>query len=162
VKIQIRDVLSTSGRDYVVEGLVSYRVAGKTTILARAVDGESVLWIEPPPERGGDSAERVSTTAAWAASDRLLVLHQIKDLDLSVPPPESISYHGRPYVVRLTARATIAVDGSVPERDAGAAQLWRYRSAGDLTLQIEEENGRLFMLAGETVPRGMIDLLPGH
>ena len=36
--IHIRDVLSFHGRDYLVEGLVVYRLAGKTLQLARAVD----------------------------------------------------------------------------------------------------------------------------
>jgi hypothetical protein len=144
MKIQIRDVLSLSGRDYVVEGLVTVEIAGKTSILARAVDGTEVVWIES------------------AAADRLLVLHEIKDLDLSAPPPESISYHGMPYLLRLAGRATLTVSGVVPERAAGSALAWHYRSAGDLHLQIEEEDGRLFMLAGQTVHRGMIDLLPGR
>jgi hypothetical protein len=158
MKIQIRDVLSLSGRDYVVEGLVFYRVAGKTTVLARAVDDARVVWIESPSSDlgGGD------TGAATAAMDRLLVLHEIKDLDLSLPPPESISYHGISYVLRLAGRAAIEIRGAVPERAASMAQLWRYRTAGDQILQIEEENGRLFMLAGQSVLRGMIDHFPGR
>ena len=49
-----------------------------------------------------------------------------------------------------------------PERAAGSADVWRYRAAGDLYLQIEEGGGRVFMLAGESVHRGMIDILPGR
>ena len=144
MKIQIRDVLSLSGRDYLVEGLARVEVAGKTSIFARAVDGREVVWVES------------------AAADRLLVLHQIDDLDLAAPPPESISYHDVPYVLRLSARAKLAVSGLAPERTPGPAQIWSYRTAGDRHLQIEEQDGRLFMLAGQTVHRGMIDLLPGH
>lgn len=143
MKIQIHDVLSLSGRDYVVEGLVSVQMAGKTTAVARAVDGADVLWIESP-------------------EDSLLVFRQIKDLDLSPPPPESISYHGLSYVLRLAGRAALEIEGDVPERTAGRAQLWRYRTAGDRILQIEEEKGQLFMLAGQSVHRGMIDHLPGR
>ena len=50
----------------------------------------------------------------------------------------------------------------MPERAAGSADVWRYRAAGDLFLQIEEGGGRVFMLAGESVHRGMIDVLPGR
>jgi Domain of unknown function (DUF4178) len=144
MKIQIRDVLSLSGRDYLVEGLARVEVAGKTSIFARAVDGRDVLWVES------------------AAADRLLVLRQIDDLDLAAPPPESISYHDVPYVLRRSGRARLELSGLAPERTAGLAQIWYYRTAGDLHLQIEEQDGRLFMLAGQTVHRGMIDLLPGH
>ncbi|MES1207527.1 MAG: hypothetical protein ABUS79_16450, partial [Pseudomonadota bacterium] len=99
--IQIRDVLSFSGRDYVVEGTATYRVAGKVQVFARALDGEIVAWFESPLDGEGTSAER------------LLVLHEIRDLDLTVPPPESISYHRLTYVQRLHARAAIETSGNV-------------------------------------------------
>jgi hypothetical protein len=150
VPIHIRDVLSFSGRDYLVEGTVLYRLAGRTSVLARAVDGDAVAWVESPTDGTG------------ALADRLLVLHEIRDLDLEVPPPESIDYHQLSYVQRLVARASIEVDGAVPEHASGVLQVWRYRAAGDLYLQIEEGGGRVFMMAGESVPRGMIDHLPGR
>jgi hypothetical protein len=169
MKIRIRDVLSLSGRDYVVEGLVSYQLAGKTVSFARAVDGTEVLWIESPPDGGSARAGTSATsgtgtapTSGTVVTDRLLVLHEIHDLDLSVPPPESISYHGVVYVQRLAGRAMLEVSGAVPERPNGATRLWRYRSAGDLYLQIEEQDGRVLMSAGEAMHRGMIDVLPGR
>ena len=146
--IHIRDVLSFSGRDYVVEGTVGYLLAGKRSVMARAVDGETTAWVEFPDEEAGPPAER------------LLVLHEVRDLDLAMPPPESIDYHQLSYVQRLAARAVVEIDGVVPDRTAGVRQVWRYRAAGDRCLQIEEANGRLFMMAGESTPRGMIDHLP--
>jgi len=150
MKIHLRDVLSLSGRDYVVMGLVSVELAGQTSIVARAVDGDDVLWVESPPRLGPDTD-----------GDRLLVLRAIHDLDLSAPPPESISYHGVPFLLRRSGRARLTVSGEVPERVAGGAQMWRYRTAGDRHLQIEEAGGHLLMWAGEAVHRGMIDFLPG-
>ena len=150
MSIHIRDVLSFSGRDYLVEGTVRHRLGGRTSLLARAADGETIAWVESPDDE------------ARAAGERLLVLHEVRDLDLSVPPPESIDYHRQSYVQRMAARATVEIDGLCPEHAAGARQVWRYRAAGDLYLQIEESGGRLFMMAGESVPRGMIDHLPGR
>ena len=151
MKIQVKDVISFAGRDYVVEGTATYHLAGKTSVLARAVDGDVVFWIESPRE---DASE--------AVGDRLLVLREIRDLEIAVPPPESIAYHDLTYVQRLAGRATVDLAGDVPERAAGSADVWRYRAAGDLYLQIEEGSGRVFMLAGESVHRGMIDILPGR
>jgi hypothetical protein len=147
MKLQVRDVVSYAGKDYIVEGIATYQMGGKTSQLARAADGNLVLWIEPMRED---------------TDDRLLILREIRDLEMSVPPPESISYHELTYVRRLTGRATIEVTGQVPERTTGTAQVWRYRAAGDLFLQIEEGGGRVSMLAGESVHRGMIDVLPGR
>ena len=149
MKIQVKDIISFAGRDYVVEGAATYHLAGKTSVLARAVDGDVVFWIESP--RDGE-----------ATGDRLLVLREIRDLEIAVPPPESIAYHDLTYVQRLAGRATVDVTGDVPERSAGSTDVWRYRAAGDLYLQIEEGGGRVFMLAGESVHRGMIDILPGR
>src|SRR6185503_2011409 len=110
-------------------------------------DGDAVLWIEPLREE---------------SDDRLLVLRGIRDLEMSVPPPEAIAYHDLTYVQRLATRVTVAVTGQVPDRVSGSVMLWRYRAAGDLYLQIEEAPGRVAMLAGESVHKGMIDILPGR
>ncbi len=147
MKIQVRDAVSYAGRDYVVEGVVSYEAGGKTWQLARAVDGDAVLWIEPLRDE---------------SDDRLLVLREIRDLEMSVPPPPAIAYHNLTYVQRLSTRVNVTVMGQVPERASGSVMVWRYRAAGDLYLQIEEAPGRVAMLAGESVHKGMIDILPGR
>ena len=147
MKIQVNDAVSYAGRDYIVEGVVTYQSGGDSWQLARAVDGATVLWVEPP---------HVDT------EDRLLVLREIRDLEMSVPPPSAIAYHDLTYVQRLATRVTVGVDGRVPERTAGSAMVWRYRAAGDLYLQLEEGAGRVVMLAGESVHRGLIEVLPGR
>jgi len=147
MKIQARDAVSYAGRDYVVEGVVSYDAGGEQWQLARAVDGDVVLWVEP---------------LRHESDDRLLVLREIRDLEMSVPPPTAISYHELAYVQRLATRVAVTVTGKVPERASGSVMVWRYRAAGDLYLQIEEGAGRVTMLAGESVHRGMIEILPGH
>ena len=60
----------------------------------------------------------------------------------------------------LAAAGAIEIDGVVPRHVTGALQVWRYRAAGDRYLQIEAGNGGVFMMAGQSVPRGMIDHLP--
>lgn len=147
MKIQVRDAVSYAGRDYIVEGVVTYETGGKSWQLARAVDGEAVLWIEPLRDD---------------ADDRLLVLREIRDLEMSVPPPTAIDYHDLTYVQRLATRINLTIMGQVPERANGSVMVWRYRAAGDLFLQIEEAPGRIAMLAGESVHKGMIEILPGR
>jgi hypothetical protein len=65
-------------------------------------------------------------------------------------------------VQRLATRVTVTIEGRVPERASGSVMVWRYRAAGDLYLQLEEGAGRVAMLAGESVHRGMIEVLPGR
>ncbi len=146
MKIHVRDVVSFFGRDYLVEGVVGYHVNGKRFQLARAVDGDAVLWVEPLRDDG---------------DERLMVFKEIRDLEMAIPPPETILYNGATYLQRLTGKSTVEVSGTLPERGAGSVQLWRYHAAGDLSLHIESGPSGLWTAAGESVHRGMIDILPG-
>jgi Domain of unknown function (DUF4178) len=144
--LRLRDVLSYLGRDYLVEGVVSYKIGGKAHRLGRAVDGDVELWVESLMDD---------------VDDRFLILTQVKDLDISTPPPPSISYRGSVFVPRFSGAATVEIAGLVPGQSGGAREMWRYRAAGDLFLQIEARAGGTVVLYGESVHKGMIDVLPG-
>ena len=62
---------------------------------------------------------------------------------------------------RLSGTATVDVEGSVPDRAAGSCELWRYRAAGDVFLQIEKWPDKTVTLAGESVHKDMVAGLPG-
>lgn len=146
MKLRPRDVISYEGHDHLVEGVLNYKLSGaQLHHLARAVDGAAVLWVEP-----------LSTDA----DDRLLIFREIGDLGLGAPPPPTISYQGSSYVPRSSGTATVAIDGVVADRAAGTCEVWRYRAAGDVFLQIERWPHKTVTLAGESVHRSMIDILP--
>ncbi len=146
MKLRLRDVISHQGRDYVIDGLLTYRLGPKVLPLARATDGPGVVWIEPLLDD---------------LDDRILVLRQVADLAVIAPPPATIQYKGASYVPRLSGTATVEMTGNVPDRTPGPCDVWRYRAAGDLFLQIEKWPDRLIVLAGESVHKAMIDILPG-
>jgi hypothetical protein len=145
MKLRPRDVFSYEGRDYVVEGVLTYKVGGKTHPLARVVDDEAVLWIEPLLD---------------SQDDRILVFKEVRDLSVSTPPAPTLSYKSGSYVPRLSGTATVTVEGMVPDRPAGTVELWRYRAAGDIFLQIEKWPHKLVTLAGESVHENMVSVLP--
>ena len=70
--IKPHDVLSYLGRDYMVEGVLTYKFGARTTRLARVVDGEVVMWVEPHTDE---------------MDDRLLLLAEVQDLHVATPPP---------------------------------------------------------------------------
>ena len=144
--IKTRDVISYLGRDYIVEGVVTYKIGGSVYRLARVVDGDVVLWIEPLMDD---------------LHDRVLILTEVRDLDIAPPPPQSIAYRNSVFVPRWAGRATVDIAGQVPGQVAGSREVWRYRAAGDLFLQIEARLGGTVALFGESVNKGMIDVLPG-
>ena len=148
IQLRTRDVVAYLGRDYIVEGVLTYKVASKVFRLARAVDGDDVLWVEPLVDD---------------LDDRLLMFSEVKDLDVATPPPQSILYRENAFLPRWSGRATVEVSGKVPtDRGAGAREVWRYRAAGDLFLHIEAGAGSTSVLYGESVHKGMVDVLPGR
>src|SRR4029079_19003719 len=54
MRINPNDVISFAGRDYIVEGTATYHLGGKTSVLARAVDGALVFLIEAVRGEAGD------------------------------------------------------------------------------------------------------------
>lgn len=146
MKLQVRDIVSHAGRDWVVEGILTYKLGNRTLPLARVADGSAVRFVEPLLDD---------------LDDRVLMMAEVDDLDTATPPPQTISYQGKSYVPRFSGAATVALEGRVPGRTTGACELWRYRAAGDVFLQIERWPDRVVVLAGESIHKGMIDVLPG-
>jgi len=144
--INPRDILSYLGRDYVVEGVLSYQLPGRSFRLARVVDGDVVLWVELLTDE---------------ADDRLLVLQEVRDVAIGTPPPQSIAYRNSTFVQRFSGNAKLSVAGIVAGRTEPSTDVWRYRAAGDLYLQIETSPNGHIALYGESVHKGMIDVLPG-
>jgi hypothetical protein len=150
MKLRLRDVISYQGRDFVVEAILTYRLAGKSYPLARAVDGDqggndNVRWVEP---------------LLSDLDDRFLFFKEVRDLSLGTPPPSTISYKGASYVPRLSGTATVEIEGNAPGRNPGPCELWRYRAAGDVFLQIEKWPNLTVALAGESVHKDMVEIYP--
>lgn len=141
-----RDVLGYLGRDYIVEGVLTYRLLGKAYPLARVVDGDVVVWVEPLMDE---------------MDDRFLLFTEVHDLDIATPPPQSISYRNSVFILRWSGKAAVEIVGQVTGQVAGPRDVWRYRAAGDLFLQIEARPTGTVTLFGESVHKGMIDVLPG-
>lgn len=146
---RVRDIVSYQGHDYVVEGLLSYRLQGKAYPLARAVEGAGatarVLFIEPLLGEG---------------DDRVLVLREVADFETGAPPPAVISYESRSYVPRSSGTYTVDVAGAVPGRAPSVVEVWRYRAAGDYYVQVERWGDKTVVLAGESVHGSMLEVFP--
>jgi len=145
MKLHLKDVVSYSGTDYLVEGLVTYRVGRRKQVLARLVDGQRVLWMEP---------------LSHDLDERVLFLEEVRDLDMTTPPPANIYYKGRTYLRVLAGQAEVATSGRTPGRVPGTCEVWRYRAAGDTFIQIEAWPEGLVVLAGPSAHQDMLQILP--
>ena len=145
MKLHLKDVVSTLGIDYLVEGLLSYQVAGRKLVLARLVDGDRVLWMEPLRDD---------------LDDRVLFLEEVGDLDINTPPPRNIQYKERSYLPVFSGTAQVVTSGRTLGRASGPCEMWRYRAAGDTFLQIEKWPQGLVVLSGPSAHQGMLEILP--
>ena len=145
MELHLKDIVSYSGTAYLVEGLVSYRVGRRKRVLARLVDGERVLWMEP---------------LVGELDERVLFLEEVRDLDMTTPPPANIIYKGRTYLRVLAGQALVETSGQTPGRVSGTCEVWRYRAAGDTFIQIEAWPDGQVVLAGPSAAQGMLQILP--
>jgi hypothetical protein len=145
MQLHLKDIVSYAGTDYLVEGLLSYRVGRRKRLLARLIDGERVLWMEPLVDE---------------LDERVLLLEEVHDLDMTTPPPANIYYKGRTYLGVFAGQAQVATSGHTPGRSAGTCEVWRYRAASDTFIQIEAWPDGLVVLAGPSAHQGMLQILP--
>lgn len=145
MKLHLKDIVSYAGTDYLVEGLLIYHVGRRKRVLARLVNGERTLWMEPVSD---DLHERV------------LFLEEVHDFDMTTPPPANILFKGRTYLRVLAGRAEVATSGKTPGRVSGTCEVWRYRAAGDTFIQIEAWPAGPVVLAGPSAHQGMLQILP--
>jgi hypothetical protein len=149
VNLHLRDRVGYQGVDYRVEGILEYHfdypLDGRVLRLACLHGAEPERFLELP---------------ASAGADRLLLLSEIDNLDLTTPPPHTLYHRGESYLLKLSGSAQVGLTGQAQGRQAGTCTLWRYRAAGDQFLQIEQWPDRIRMLAGASVHPGMLEIRP--
>jgi hypothetical protein len=145
MKLHLKDVVSYAGTDYLVEGLIGYRLGRRKRVLARLVDGERILWMQPVSDE---------------LHERVLFLEEVHDLDMTTPPPANIYFKGRTYLRVHAGQAEVTTSGRTPGRVSGTCEVWRYRAAGDTFIQMEAWPDGLVVLAGPSAHQGMLQILP--
>jgi len=150
--VRPNDVIQHGGRDYLVEGVVSYDEDGHTWRGARLADGGTERWLLVGLERGSAMTVRLLDTAPG--------------VELSGYPPEALEVEGQSYKLagRGTATATLSGDlaglpTSTGEGSALRCRWWKYSAAGDKTVVVEQWGETYRALRGETVRADDVDLL---
>jgi len=141
----LHDTISHQGIDYLVEGTLDYRLAGRVLRQARLTRAGAVRYLESPSSD---------------PPDRVLWLAEIAALDITTPPPAEIYHRGDSFLLKLSGTAEVAVAGRVPGLSPGPCSLWRYRAAGGRFLQIEAWPGKVRMLEGASMNPSMLEVRP--
>ncbi|MCA9674884.1 MAG: DUF4178 domain-containing protein [Kofleriaceae bacterium] len=151
------DVLTMDGRDFLVEGVLSYDEDGHRWVAGRIVDGSDVRWLVVGIERVG------------AALTRLL--QQDSETEVSGYPPEAMVVGTVRYTLDKRGTATAKLAGDVgpmggmkakrPADHVERCRWWLYDAAGDDTLIVEQWGGEYRVLRGKKVAGDTLDLIPG-
>ena len=152
------DVVQHNGRDYLVEGVVSYDEDGHRWSAGRLVDGKSVLWLVAGMERLHQKSS-------------LRMLAEDPDIELSGYPPETLVVGELRFQLdtRGTASAKFSGDvGALPGKRGDPkydtverCRWWRYEAAGDDTLIVEQWGGEYRVLRGQRIAELLLELIPG-
>lgn len=155
--LRVDDVLTMDGKDFLVEGLISYDEDGHKWIAGRVVDAGDVKWLVIGLER------------ASATSTRML--QQDDSTPITGYPPEAIVIGETRYVLDKRGAATCRLDGDLgglaglkKDRPAGHVERcrwWLYGAPGDDTLLVEQWGSDYRVLRGKKIVEGTIELIPG-
>ena len=149
------DVLTIDGKDYIVEGVITYDEEGHRWNAGKLADAGEVRWLVVGLERGG------SLTARF--------LSETSEVEVEGMPPEVLATPEARYTMERRGTATALGTGDIGirlrvEAGAGAAERcrwWLYESPGADTLLVEQWGTTYRVLRGKKVNPDLIELLPG-
>jgi hypothetical protein len=153
--LRLGDVVQHQGRDYLVEGLLTYDEDGHDWTAGRLVDGDDERWLVVGMERIGAAALRLCEV------DR--------QVEMSGYPPEFLTVGGDRYKLDKRGTASVKATGDaavVGGKDPAAGGVlrcrwWRYEAPGERCMLVEQWGGEFRVLRGATVAASDLDLMPG-
>jgi hypothetical protein len=153
--VRVDDVLQHGGKDWLVEGVVSYDEDGHAWRSARGLDTPEERWFVVGFDRVGPPTIRVCKRVT---------------IDLQGYPAEELAVDGKSFRLAQRGNATAVLSGTFPDLPGAAAavkdmslrcRFWRYATGTGETLLIEQWGDTYRALVGETVAIDRIDLLAG-
>ena len=152
--LRVGDVVSYSGREYLVEGAIHYDEAGHRWVAGRLVDVDAEKWLLVGMERAGADTVRLA---------------EVADLDVSGYPPETMVVDSTRYNLEkrgtATAKATGQTDvlggSGLSSESVQRCRWWRYEGTGGKCLVIEQWGDAFRSLRGETIRISDLEMLPG-
>ena len=149
------DVVTIDGKDYIVEGVITYEEEGHRWNAGKLGDAGEVRWLVVGLERGGSLTARL--------------LSETSEIEVSGMPPEVLATPEVRYTMDRRGTATALGRGEIgirlrAEAGAGAVERcrwWLYESAGADTLLVEQWGTTYRVLRGKKVNPELVELLPG-
>ncbi len=144
--LQIGDIVEYMGRDWVVEGSLTYEVKGYTWIEYMLQDGAEIRWL---------SVEEDDLV-------KVAFLEPNNQLDVRANPPKTLNFAGETYTCVDSGTAKMTRQGTIVRRNAQNCQYFDYESENGKVLSIEFWDGEIEVTVGERISARSLRLLPGE
>ena len=145
LNLQINDIVSHFGDDFIVEGRMDYWEEGAQWVTYMLVDGDITRWM---------SAEE---------DDRLEVAlwEDVKDLHLEYPPPRELDYAGKTFYMTEASTARVSRQGRTGNRTSLSVDYAQFSADDGEMLSVEDWGGRVEVSIGREINPAGLDILPG-
>ncbi|MFB6265271.1 MAG: DUF4178 domain-containing protein [Bradymonadaceae bacterium] len=143
--LQLNDIVSHFGTDYVVEGRIDYEEGGYRWYEFMLVDGDDARWLCVEED---DQLE----VTLW---------QEIDDLMVDPPVPETLEYEGEEYRMIERGEARAVQKGKTGRKKHPEVKYWDFSGSGDSYLSVEEWGGEIEVSKGTEVNLETLDVFPG-
>lgn len=144
LNLQIDDIVSHLGTDYIVEGRIDYKEGAYQWVEYMLADGETIRWLCVEDD---DQLE----VSLW---------EEIQDLHVTEPVDEILEYEGNEYKMIERGEAQASQKGDTGRKRARSVDYYDYRGPDDL-LGVEVWGGEVEVFQGEEVDEVMLEVFPG-
>lgn len=144
MNLQVGDIVSYLGADYMVEGRLDYDDEGWTWVTYMLVDGAQIRWLSVEED---DQLE----VSLWDEAN----------LDLSGKPPEFLEYEGQRFKMVEWGTARVSQTGKTGRKAGLNMEYFEYEGQGDRYLSVEKWGNEIEVSVGEDINPYGLELYPG-
>jgi hypothetical protein len=146
LNLQLNDIVSHFGTDYIIEGRLDYWDDGDTWVTYRLVDGNNEVWLAVEQDDDLD-------VSLW---------REVKDLHLPSPLPEFLEYRGQRLRMVERGEARVNQQGKVARKTGVNLKYYEYEGDDNAMLSVEDwGGGDVEVFWGEEINPAGLDILPG-
>ena len=143
--LQIGDIVQYEGRDWVVEGRLTFDDSGYTWMEYMLQDGDDLRWLSVEED------DRVEV--CW--------MKTVTDLEISRTPPQTISHNGITYHRTNQGTAKMTRVGTTLNKQSQHCRYYDYDAPNNQVLAVETWNDDHEVSVGQRINPRALMLLPG-
>lgn len=143
--LNLGDIVSHFGTDYIVEGKLNYWDEGYTWVTYMLVDGTNKRWLSVEED---DMLE----VSLW---------DEIRDLPIQDEPPEFLDYRGERFRMVERGQARVNQEGKTGNKTGMEAIYYEYEGEGDTFISVERWGRSYEASIGKEIHPAELDVLPG-